>query len=268
MNIHKIIITTVLITFALASTSYALDHSANQWYQLAPITPQSLNNFVAKSTLFIDSQGPTDRKTVLYSISASTGKHYSIYTMHPEKTIGKVTEYRTTEHVANGSGFAGKGNTQELIVHGKGLSLGGIFWPKESMKAYNSIGQIIYDNHIDITAIKPISGKLFPMHVGAELKFEFKRTHSRLFEGRTTVTHEIGTMTYKVVKEIHHFSYSTKKIPGPIYEIQVWESTNLHPKPYLTDIYQYSNGFHWYISDKYFTQQNKLIAWYRVRHWA
>lgn len=246
-------------TFALAAVG---------WINLNPVTPNSLNQFVKETGLFKKSQNPSMKKTVLYSISAATGQHYSIYTMQPLQFYNKVTKYKTTEQVSDGSGFPGIAKGQAAIVHGLGLSLGGIFWPKEQMLVYASNGKVIYNNQIDITAVKPVSGHLFPLAVGNVLKFDFKRTHSRKLGKKTTVTHEIGEMTYKVIAKTHGFSYSNKKIPGTIYEIEVWETTNLHPTPYLTDIYEYSNSFHWYISDKYFTKHNQLIAWYRVKTWA
>jgi len=244
------------ITFAL-----------NQWIEIAPVTPTSLNNFITQSKLFAYAKKPTAKQTVQYSITANDSKHYSIYTMEPLASIGKVTPYKTTENIDDGSRFPGIPRGLKAIVHGKGLSLGGIFWPKETMTVYTPSGKVIYDNRIDITAIKPISGHLFPLKVGNELKFAFKRLHSRLYAGNQTVKKEIGVMTYKVIKKLNTFSFSSKKIPGPIYEIEVWESTNRHPKPYLTDIYKYSDGFHWYISDKYYTKENKLYAWYRVKNW-
>lgn len=256
-----------IICFLLTSSLCSVSYADNQWIQLAPITPKSLNAFVKKTGLFAAAEAPTDKHTVLYSINLPSGLHYSIYTMQPLASFGKVTQYKTTEQVQDGSRFSGISKWEGVVVHGQGLSLGGIFWPKESMVASAPNGNVIYDNHIDITAIKPISGNLFPMHVGSELKFEFQRTHSRMLAGKTTVTHETGIMTYKVIREITHFSFSDKPIPGPIYQIQVWETTNLHPKPYLTDIYDYSNGFHWYVADKYFTTSNVPYAFYRVKTW-
>lgn len=256
----------LLIIFAITLPLSAL--ASNQWIQLAPITPASLNKFVTQTGLFKKAKAPTAKQTVLYSIGIKTGKHYSVYTMQPLAQYSKVTKYKTTEHVVDGSRFPGIALGRSATVHGKGLSLGGIFWPKEGMVIYAANNKVIYDNRIAITAIKPVSGHLFPLQVGNVLKFDFKRTHSRMIDGKTTVKHAIGVMTYKVVKKFNGFDFSNKKIPGPIYEIQVWESTNYQHKPYLTDIYDYSDGFHWYISDKYFTKQNKLIAWYRVKTWS
>lgn len=240
----------------------------SQWIQLSPITPSSLNSFIHKTGLFAKAKSPTAKKTVLYSIGMDNGGHYSVYTMQPLAVYGKVTKYKTTEQIDEGSRFPGIPLGRTATVHGKGLSLGGIFWPKENMVVYASNGKIVYDNRIDVTAIKPVSGHLFPLKVGNVLKFDFKRIHSRMIDGKTTVKHEVGVMTYKVINKTTHFDFSNKKIPGPIYEIEVWESTNYQRKPYLTDIYEYSDGFHWYISDKYFTKQNKLIAWYRVKTWS
>jgi len=240
----------------------------NHWVNIAPITPKSLNHFIKETGLFSKAQAPTMKKTVLHSIGMDNGAHYSVYTMQPLAFYGKVTKYKTTEQVDDGSRFPGIPAGHSAVVHGRGLSLGGIFWPKENMVIYAPDGHIIYDNRIDVTAIKPVSGHLFPLHVGNVLKFDFKRTHSRMIDGKTTVKHEVGVMTYKVINKFNDFDFSNKKIPTPIYEIEVWESTNYQRKPYLTDIYEYSNGFHWYVSDKYFTKQNKLIAWYRVKTWS
>lgn len=253
----------LLLTTAICSISFA----NNGWIQLAPITPKTLNAFVKQTGLFAAAQAPTDKQTVLYSINLPSGLHYSIYTMQPQVTIGKVTQYKTTEQVKDGARFPGIPKWEGVVIHGKGLSLGGIFWPKESMIAHAPNGNLIYDNRIDITAIKPISGSLFPMHVGNELKFEFKRTHYRMAGSKTKITNETGIMTYKVVHELVEFPFSNKPIPRPIYQLQVWETTNLHPKPYLTDIYDYSDGFHWYVADKYFTTSNKPYAFYRVKTW-
>ncbi len=250
----------MIFSSALAASSH--------WYQLNPLNIKTLNQFVKSTQLFDKAKGPTVKQTQLYSIEANSGNHYSIYTMEPQKTYGHVTKYKTTEQVANGAGFgSGIGKYQPVTVHGKGLSLGGIFWPKEQMIIYGSNHKKIYDNRIRITAIKPLSGHLFPMHVGNVLKFKFKRSHYRLIDGKVSEENSVGTMTYKVINQFNQFSYSNKKIPHPIYEIEVWEKTNLHPKPYLTDIYEYSAGFHWYISDKYFNKNNQLLAWYRVKNW-
>lgn len=256
------------LSFLIASVFCSSSYAASQWIQLAPITPASLNAFVKQTGLFAAAQSPTDKQTVLYSINLPSKLHYSIYTMQPLAFFGKVTQYKTTEQVEDGSRFPGISKWDSVVVHGKGLSLGGIFWPKESMIARAPDGTVVYDNKIDITAIKPISGNLFPMHVGSELQFEFKRTHSRMFGNQTTLTHETGIMTYKVVSQITNFTFSDKPIPGPIYEIEVWETTNLHPKPYLTDIYYYSDGFHWYVADRYFSTSNVPYAWYRVKTWS
>lgn len=256
-----------IIIALLIASAFSLSYAENQWIQLAPITPQTLNAFVKKTGLFAAAHAPTDKQTVLYSVNVPSGLHYSIYTMHPLTTIGKVTHYKTTEQIQDGRRFPAIPKWQGVVVHGQGLSLGGIFWPKESMIAHAPTGKLVYDNRIDITAIKPISGNLFPMQVGNELQFAFKRTHSRMVGNKTTVTHETGIMTYKVVKQLNHFSFSDKTIPGPIYQIQVWETTNLHPKPYLTDIYDYSDSFHWYVADKYFTTSNRPYAFYRVKMW-
>lgn len=257
-----------LLILLFLSSIITLSYADNAWISLAPVTPESLNRFVQQTGLFKEAHIPTMKQTEQYSIHATTGRHYSIYTMQPQLKINKVTQYNTIEHVVDGSGFPGIPEGASAIVYGQGLSLGGIFWPKESMRVYDPAHKLIYDNQIDITAIKPLSGNLFPMHVGAELQFAFQRTHLRLFGRKTTVTHDTGIMTYKVVKEIKKFNFSRKTIPGPIYEIEVWESTNLHPRVYLTDIYQYSDGFHWYISDKYYTEDNRLLAWYRVKNWS
>jgi hypothetical protein len=259
---------TIILFAIILPLSAAADSLNSQWIQLSPTTPESLNKFINKTGLFAKAKAPTAKKTILHSIEIDTNSHYSVYTMQPLAVYGKVTQYKTTEHINEGSRFPGIPIGHMATVHGKGLSLGGIFWPKENMVVYAPSGKLIYDNRIDVTAIKPVSGHLFPLQVGNILKFDFKRIHSRMIGGKTTVKNETGVMTYKVTRKFNNFNFSSKKIPGPIYEIEVWESTNYQRKPYLTDIYEYSNGFHWYISDKYFTKRNKLIAWYRVKTWS
>ncbi len=258
----------ILIISGLILASVTFPTMANtRWVNISPITPSSLNNFIKKTGMFSDAKAPTAKQTVLYSQDITNKQHYSVYTMEPLAIYGKVTKYKTTEQVEQGSRFPGIPQGHKATVHGRGLSLGGLFWPKENMLIYAPNGKLIYDNKVDITAIKPLSGHLFPLKVGNVLKFDFKRIHSRMMDGNTVVEHDVGIMTYKVINKFNHFDFSNKKIPGPIYEVEVWESTNNHPTPYLTDIYEYSNGFHWYISDKYFTKSNKLIAWYRVKTW-
>lgn len=239
----------------------------NPWFTLKPVNPANLNRMVKETGLFKHAQLPVMKQTVLYSIGRDN-QHYSVYKMNPLQFIGRVSRYRTHETVVEGKRFPGIASGEPAIIHGKGLSLGGLFWPKEQMVIRNKQKKLIYDNQIDITAIQPVSGHLFPLKVGNTLVFKFKRRHSRMFAGKTKVKLEQGWMTYKVIAKTNQFPYAHKPIPGPIYEVEVWEQTRTHPKPYLTDIYQYAKGLNWYISDKYFNKSNRLLAWYRVKTWS
>ena len=221
---------------------------------------------VAATTLFDQAPKRTAIQTNLASLIAGTNLYYSHYQMNPQQTQSFMTKYYTNEWVKDASGFGLPAGTP-LLVHGRGISFGGIFWPLEMMTATNAQGKQIYFNKVNIYELKNPSGQLFPLKVGNDLKFDFARTHVRTINGQTTTINDHGVMEYKVVAVQDGYANSKNPLPGKVYTIQIWESTNVHPQKYLTDIYDYSESLGWYVEDNYYSQSNQNLITYRLYNW-
>lgn len=243
-----------------------LAHADTQMYagepEIAKLIPAIKN-----TQLFAAAPTPTEKQSTLLSHFADSKQPYSQYVIQPLQTIGTTTKYKTTETIPSGSEFPNVAPGQTIIVNGRGISLGGIFWPLEKMTARNDQGQRVYYNKIDIHSFKYISGNLFPLKVGNDLKFDFSRTHIQMIGDKKTVINDHGVMEYKVVAEYHNYPESKEAVPGQIFTIQVWEQTNIHPQKYLTDIYDYAPALGWYITDRYFNPSNKHLMTYRLNSW-
>lgn len=223
---------------------------------------------VSQSTLLKEAPHPQVNQLMLHSVSEQNKQPYSTYLIQPLLTIGSRSYYQTTETVKDGSGFKGIPKGASAIVRGQGISFGGIFWPIEKMEVKNRKGKTIYLNKIIITEIEKVSGHIFPMKVGRELSFHFKRIHERFMNGQTTQTTEDGIMTYKIIRAQDHYqTLAGKTVPGQIYTLTVSESTNLHPKTYLTDEYDYAPALGWYINDHYYNLESQPIAQYHLYDW-
>jgi hypothetical protein len=243
-----------------------LAHAETTLFQGEPDVSK-LTPSVKDSTLFVNAPTRSDKQTNLVSRAAGTNQYYSHYQMNPTETNGFVTKYWTVEDVKQGDGFPGISQGDSATIHGRGISYGGIFWPLELMTANNKLGQQVYYNKVDIDSIKYISGNLFPLQVGNDLKFYFTRTHQRILGDNNNVERDQGVMEFRVVKKFEGYPYSKTSVPGDIYTIEVWETTNNHPAKYLTDIYDYSNYFGWYITDRYYDVNNQLLATYHLQDW-
>jgi hypothetical protein len=198
----------------------------------------------------------------------SQGHYYSTYVIQPQKQWPPISHYKTRETIKPGGRFPGVKQSQQAVVYGQGVSFGGIFWPLEKMALTNSKGQQVYYNKIDIYSVSHISGQLFPLKVDNTLRFHFQRIHVRCFKKQCQRSHDQGIIVYKVVKKRPHYAYSSVKIPGAIYRIEVWESTQQHPQWYLTDIYDYAPQLGWYVSDRYFNKANKNLAHYFLQKYC
>lgn len=243
-----------------------LAHGETTLYQGEPDIAK-LAPSVKGSPLFVNAPTRTNKQTNLVSRAARTDQYYSHYQMNPSETHGFITKYSTVEAVKRGNGFPGIAPGAPVTIHGRGISFGGIFWPLELMTAYNKQGNLIYYNKVDIDSIKYLSGNLFPLQVGNDLKFYFTRTHERMLGNNNKIERDQGVMEFRVVKKFEGYPYSQTPVPGDIYTIQVWETTKNHPKKYLSDIYDYSNSFGWYITDRYYDVNNQHLATYRLQNW-
>ncbi len=251
----------LLLPYSCFATSYPSSiYPGNP--EISKLTPE-----VAADKMFANAPKRTVKQTNLISHAASTGQYRSHYQMNPVYSQGFKTKYWTREIIQDGLIFNGIAPGSTAIVDGKGISYGGIFWPLEKMTVTGPNGYQLYYNKIDITNIKHKSGHLFPLKVGNDLQFYFTRLHERDFNGKHTFVTEHGVMEYQVIKQFQNFPTAENKIPGKIFSILVYESTDRHPQKYLTDEYAYSDALGWYIGDKYFDKANQLLAVYRVHKW-
>jgi hypothetical protein len=223
---------------------------------------------VSHTSLFEPAPLAKAQQLILLSKEASSKAFYSQYRILPLTKQGSRTYYKTIETVTPGDRFKGIPLGQKAIVHGQGISFGGIFWPLEKMVVFDFHNKIIYYNKIAITDIQAVKGSLFPMKVGNSLEFKFIRLHERNFNGHFASTIEHGIMRYDIISA-HQGTTLFKGlfVPGIVYTLNVSESTNLHPKAYLTDQYDYAPELGWYINDRYYDTNNKLTAEYLLQSW-
>lgn len=257
----------LLILGCLSCVAHATEPTSTslQLYSGDPdFTKLSAN--LADNRSFEPAPKPSVQELILYSHNVASGEFYSRYQILPLKTQGTRTYYQTNESVENAAGFDASIHGS-AVVHGQGISYGGIFWPLEEMKITDTNGKNLYFNKIAIISIEPISGHLFPLAVGNQLKFKFTRLHERMFRGEHFSTIEHGIMEYEVIKKQNGYPLLNHSVPGDIYTLNVLETTDLHPKQYFTDQYDYSPKLGWYINDRYYNQNNKMIASYKLEQW-
>lgn len=256
-----------LSTWALPYFLFASVAHANTMLYSGEPEINKLIPAIQNTTLFAAAPKPTEKQSLLLSRFANNNLPYSQYLIQPLQTLGTTSKYKTTETIENGSIFPGIQPGSPLVVNGRGISLGGIFWPLEKMSANNAQGQQVYYNVINIHGFKYISGSLFPLKVGNDLKFHFDRTHQQIVGGTETLVNDSGVMEYKVVGQYQGYPKSKNTVPGLIYTIEVWEKTNLHPNKYLTDIYDYSLALGWYVTDRYYNTDNQHLMTYHLGSW-
>lgn len=260
-----------ILSFLISSTIFAADFNNISLKEETPFLGdpaiEKLSSSLQKSSFFDPSPAKNANVLLLQSHDAQNGQYYSQYKITPLRAAGSRTYYRTYETVQNGHAFQGIPQNDPALVKGQGISFGGLFWPLEKMEVINPAGKTVYLNKIAITSVQPISGSLFPLKVGNILKFKFTRTHSQFLNGHSTVTKEVGIMEYSVIAKTHYQTEKGKTVPGDIYTLNVSESTNLHPKAYLTDQYDYAPTLGWYINDRYYNQNNQMIASYQLIDW-
>jgi len=260
-------ICTVSLGLLLNSSAVALAANDTQLYQLFHGEPtlSKLNPSLKKTKLFSAAPIATAKQLVLSSSNA-IGSNYSSYVISPKYKKGNRSIYRTDETIYDGAMFSAATRGSNVLVHGRGVSFGGIFWPLELMTITNHNGQKVYYNKLAITSIKPISGHLFPLKVGNDLKFYFTRIHIQRIGQRSKTYKDRGIMEYKVTQKTMGYDHGAA-LSGPIYTIEVLESTRRNRNFHLTDEYQYAPKLGWYVTDIYF-KKNRVVARYYLSQWS
>ena len=215
-----------------------------------------LNPTVLESIIFQNTD--PSHGTVYQYISkvVGTGQIYSRYQITRLSEQGQLTRYTTTEIPPDAS-------VPEIV--GNGIGYGGIvalaYEKLFAIKAKRDRWNDFYKKY-EIISIDHIQGRLFPLKVGNQLTFNYT-AWQKTKESKQLLN---GKIKYAVLAHYAHYRLSHHAVPGGVYVIRMWRSTQYQPQ--LLPIYQYdfSTGLNWYVVAKYWVN-GKLLGVYHLVNW-
>lgn len=251
--VKQVVILILAGLLAACSTQQSLYSGKPRFADLSPA--------IAKHQMFTAAPPVKVKRLQYVSTAYPSGEVYSDYNIYPEITAGKLSEYYTRERPPV------HGGVQTPVVNGDGVGYGGIF-----MLLYRKRGSILnqpqFYTKYAMTSISDVSGHLFPLKLGNELRFHYQAVHTdRLNPNAERGERDAGVMLYKVVQQLPRYHFRDMTLQGPIYKIEVWRTTKANPTLHRQYAYYFSPRLGWYIWAQYFAD-NKLIANYRmVKFW-
>lgn len=226
-RINKIKILLTFMIFSLLAACYDATPVKNN-VSLADL-PLDIAPSIISSHIF--DLGPLPRTKILHyqATNVATGQPYSTLEINLIRTKNHITEYESTEQLNDGE-----------TVKARSIAFGGVAPFKiEKQKWQND--KLISSKYIKFIDVSDISGRLFPLAVGNEIRYSFSKTFS---PDQKKIA--LGNASLSVIGKANGFTYNNNLLPGDIFIIQYKEQLNDHA-PEIKAQYYFSTKLNWFV---------------------